>query len=401
MKKKKIFIFALHVLMITQTYFFLPLIPIYAKEFGITQFLIGQIIFFYNLPSGFTKIYIGFLIDKIGSKNVLILSNVIFIIGLIFYFFPGGFFILCTAQFLTGTSRAAFMASTAFYFSEMDTKERGKNLGIRTAGIGMGFFIGPILGGFVSDLWGYYTLFVILLISFLFNAFLLKNLPEIKFAKKKKSLKSEKNSSFFEDTKILLKNPEYLIVILSGFTISAIMILTDNYLPLYLNEISLSMRAVGFILSVKGLSQIIFGSIMGSLSDKYGRMVFVYGGVIIPALSIMIIPFLTNFYFLVLAVFLISIGFTVLNPILNALAAETVNQERRGFSIGIWQSSVSFATTIFALLFGYMYSILNLKFIFISASLFLLLCLIGVIVLRYKFVLGGNTKLQEVNSYDQ
>ncbi|RCW78683.1 putative MFS family arabinose efflux permease [Halanaerobium sp. DL-01] len=393
MKKKKIFIFALHVLMITQTYFFLPLIPIYAKEFGITQFLIGQIIFFYNLPSGFTKIYIGFLIDKIGSKNVLILSNIIFIIGVIFYFFPGSFFILCTAQFLTGISRAAFMASTAFYFSEMDAEERGKNLGIRTAGIGMGFFIGPVLGGLASDLWGYYALFIILLISFLLNAFLLKNLPEIKLVGQQKSLKPEKNSSFIEDTKILLKNPEYLIVILSGFTISAIMILTDNYLPLYLNEISLSMRAVGFILSVKGLSQIIFGGIMGSLSDKYGRMVFVYGGVIIPAVSIMLLPFLTNFYLLILFVFLISIGFTVLNPILNALAAETVKPEKRGFSIGIWQSSVSFATTIFALLFGYMYSVLNLKFIFILASSFLLLCLIGVIILRYKFALGRNSKI--------
>ncbi|MGM0602508.1 MAG: MFS transporter [Bacillota bacterium] len=401
MKKKKIFIFALHVLMITQTYFFLPLIPIYAKEFGITQFLIGQIIFFYNLPSGFTKIYIGFLIDKIGSKNVLILSNVIFMIGLIFYFFPGSFFILCTAQFLTGTSRAAFMASTAFYFSEMDADERGKNLGIRTAGIGMGFFIGPILGGFASDLWGYYTLFIILLLSFVLNAFLLKNLPELIIKKENKKIIKKQKNSFIEDTKILLKNPEYLIVILSGFTISAIMILTDNYLPLYLNEINLSMKAVGFILSVKGLSQIIFGGIMGSLSDRYGRMIFVYGGVVIPALSIMTLPFLKNFYLLVMAVFLISIGFTVLNPILNALAAETVSPERRGFSIGIWQSSVSFATTTFALLFGYMYSILDLKYIFILASLFLLFCLIGVIVLRYKFVLTKNTKLQEVNSYDR
>ncbi|CCU78926.1 major facilitator superfamily MFS_1 [Halanaerobium saccharolyticum subsp. saccharolyticum DSM 6643] len=399
MKKRKIFIFTLHVLMTTQTYFFLPLIPIYAKEFGITQFLIGQIIFFYNLPSGFTKIYIGFLIDKIGSKNVLIFSNLIFIIGLIFYFFPRNFFILCTAQFLTGTSRAAFMASTAFYFSEMDADERGKNLGIRTAGIGMGFFIGPILGGFVSDLWGYYSLFIILLMSFFLNALLLKNLPNIEV--KKKKTKPAEDNNFIDETKLLLKNPEYLIVILSGFTISSIMILTDNYLPLYLNEISLSLKAVGFILSVKGLSQIIFGSIMGSLSDKYGRMIFVYGGITIPALSIMLLPFLTNFYFLVLNVFLISLGFTVLNPILNALAAETVSPERRGFSIGIWQSSVSFATTTFALLFGYMYSAFKLNYIFVVSSLFLLLCLIGVIFLRYKFVLSGKTKLKEVNSYDQ
>lgn len=395
MKKKKLLILAIHILMLTQTYFFLPLIPIYAKRFGIAQFLIGQIIFFYNLPMGFTKIYIGYLIDKIGSKNILILSNIIFIFGLVFYLFPENFIMLSIGQFLTGTCRAAFMAATSFYFSEMDENSRGKNLGIRTAGIGMGFFIGPILGSIASDLWGYYAIFYILFVSFILNFIIIFNLPALK----KKIKKPEKNLDFISESGELLKNLHFLTVILSGFTISVIMVITDNYLPLYLDEIKLSIRAAGIILSIKGVSQIIFGPIMGSLSDKYGRNIFVYLGISMPAVSILLIPFLQNFWVLITAVFFVSLGFTVLNPILNALAAEATDFSKRGFSIGIWQSSVSFATTIFALVFGYVYSYFNLTYIFIVSSVFLFISLISVYYVNKKIFASNKAtkKLKEVS----
>jgi len=298
---------------------------------------------------------------------------------LFFYFFPGNFAMLAVGQFLTGTSRAAFMAATSFYFSEMDENSRGKNLGIRTAGIGVGFFIGPLLGGIVSDQWGYLSLFYILFLTFIFNVIILINLPTIRIKPKIKA----KKLNFFSEAKLLLGNLNFLVVILSGFTISIIMVITDNYLPLYLDDINLSIKAAGLILSIKGVSQIIFGPIMGTLSDRYGRKIFVYAGIILPSFSILLLPYLKNFFLLIIAVFLISLGFTVLNPILNALAAEATDFTKRGFSIGLWQSSVSFATTIFALMFGYIYSYFNLKYIFVFSSIFLVFCLGCIYLINY------------------
>ena len=183
MKRKRLIIIV-HIMMITQTYFFLPLIPVYAKQFGVAQYLIGQLIFFYNLPMGFLKIYIGYLIDKIGSKKILLVINILFVIGILFYFNPSSFYMLAIGQFISGISRASFMAATSFYFSEMDEDKRGRNLGIRTAGTGIGFFVGPLIGGFISDYFGYYYIFYILIITLILTFLIILKLPPIKVKRK-------------------------------------------------------------------------------------------------------------------------------------------------------------------------------------------------------------------------
>src|SRR5512136_651293 len=153
----------------------LPLLPYYAEKFGATPAVIGLLTASYAAASLVGAPFLGRLSDRLGRRLILLLS----IAGTFV-----GFLLLAFAEPI-GHSLASLAASTAInvfvlgvlflsrsvdgltggnitvaqaYISDItDEKNRAKGLGLIGAAFGLGFIIGPAVGGLLSGS-GHYSI---------------------------------------------------------------------------------------------------------------------------------------------------------------------------------------------------------------------------------------------------
>ena len=97
---------------------------------------------------------LGNLSDKYGRRPVLLFSLFGFGIDYLFLAFAPSIGWLFAGRIIAGITGASFTTATA-YIADISTPEkRAQNFGIVGAAFGMGFIIGPMLGGILGDYFG-------------------------------------------------------------------------------------------------------------------------------------------------------------------------------------------------------------------------------------------------------
>ena len=130
--------------------------------YAITQFLFAPVI--------------GNLSDKYGRRPVLLCSLIGFGIDYLFLALAPSYGWLFIGRIIAGITGASFTTATA-YIADVSTAEtRAKNFGMIGAAFGLGFIIGPALGGFLAG-WGirapFYAAAVLCLLNTLYGYFVL------------------------------------------------------------------------------------------------------------------------------------------------------------------------------------------------------------------------------------
>ena len=149
------------------------LIPI-IEEFHLTYAQAGILAtaFFYaytcmQLPAG----HLG---DRFGRKIVLLLCSIGWTLMSLLTGFARSFHSLFLFRFLTGIAEGAYMSNDrpiiAAYTPE---RKRGFGQGISFVGLGTGMFIGISLSGWISDHWGWRSVFILYAIPSGLAAFLI------------------------------------------------------------------------------------------------------------------------------------------------------------------------------------------------------------------------------------
>jgi DHA1 family tetracycline resistance protein-like MFS transporter len=93
---------------------------------------------------------IGNLSDKFGRRPVLLASLLGFSIDYLFLAFAPTIWWLFLGRIIAGITGASFTTATAYIADISNEENRAQNFGIVGAAFGMGFIIGPALGGFLG-----------------------------------------------------------------------------------------------------------------------------------------------------------------------------------------------------------------------------------------------------------
>lgn len=120
---------------------------------------------------------IGNLSDRFGRRPILLISVLGLGLDYIFMFFAPDIWWLVLGRALSGMFGASFTTAAA-YIADISTNEnRAQNFGMIGAAFGIGFVIGPAIGGLVAT-WGLRAPFAIAaclsLVNFLYGFFILK-----------------------------------------------------------------------------------------------------------------------------------------------------------------------------------------------------------------------------------
>ena len=119
---------------------------------------------------------LGNLSDRYGRRPVLLVSMFAMAVDYLIMAVSWNLAILFVGRTLAGVSGATFSAASAYIADVSSKEDRAKNFGLVGAGFGIGFVLGPMIGGFLGE-YGprapFYAAAALSFVNFLFGCFVL------------------------------------------------------------------------------------------------------------------------------------------------------------------------------------------------------------------------------------
>ncbi|PEF21250.1 MFS transporter [Bacillus pseudomycoides] len=268
----------------------IPVLPEIITNLGVPSHHLGMLLSSYSLISFLTSPFLGKISDRIGRRPVLLIG----ILGYSISFFLTGIVIdnlvgLYISRGLNGLfAGALYTAATASIVDMTTETERNRYIGMLGACIGMGFIIGPAIGGMLSH-FGNAVPFQIasnlLIILFLYTFFTFKE-----------SLNNTEEKDAENSFKKFVRLPAASIGLLFiTFTISmALAGLESTYQLFGKKAFDITPFQVGIIFLASGLvDAFIQGGLIRYIRNGDEKRYIIIGQVI-SATGLFLIPFITN-----------------------------------------------------------------------------------------------------------
>ncbi|HEY4937246.1 MAG TPA: TCR/Tet family MFS transporter [Puia sp.] len=136
----------------------------------------GLLLFVYAFMQFVCAPILGNLSDQYGRRPVLLFSLFGFGVDYIFLGFAPSFGWLFLGRTISGITGASFTTASAYIADISNEETRAKNFGLVGAAFGLGFIIGPAIGGLLTG-WGirapFYAAAILTLLNWLYGYFVL------------------------------------------------------------------------------------------------------------------------------------------------------------------------------------------------------------------------------------
>lgn len=289
---------------------------------------------------------VGALSDKYGRRPVLLGSLFGFGIDYLFLAFAPSLGWLYLGRVIAGVMGASFTTAGA-YIADISTPEkRAQNFGMIGAAFGLGFIIGPLMGGLLADFGTRTPFFVcagITLLNWLFGFFIL---PE--------SLKKENRRAFdwkrANPVGTLLSLQRYpvisgLILSLAFIYVSAHAVQT-NWAYFVKAKFDWSAAQIGWSLAVVGIAfAVIQGGLIRIIIPKLGQERSVYLGIGLYALGFLLYGIAPEAWMIYPIIIIYCLG-SIAGPALQGIMSSAIPPNEQGELQGGFTSLMSLAAII-------------------------------------------------------
>lgn len=150
-------------------------------------------------------------------------------------------------------------------------------------------------------------------------------------------------------------------------------------LPSYLEIFGVGGQVLGFLIASFAFAQFLLSPVAGDLSDRYGRKIFIIGGLFVYGVSQILFGLATHVWILFIARFLSGVGAAFIMPPIMAYVADITTVEERGKGMGMIGAAISLGFMIGPGLGGFLANV-DLHFPFFLAGIIALIASIFSII---------------------
>lgn len=338
----------------------LPLLPYYAQTFGANPFMTGLLVAIYAAAQMISAPLWGRLSDRIGRRPVLLIAIGATTAGFLLLASAQSLLVLFLARLIDGLGGGSISVAQAYITDSTDTKNRARGLGLVGAAFGLGFIIGPAVGGLLSR-WGYSVPALVAAgLAFINFILVLFWLPESLTRERRANMATSSRRAPFTIKALFeaLQRPFVGPLLHTRFFYALAFATFQGVFSLYsLYRFGLTSQYIGYILAYVGvLSAVTQGVLVGQLVKRFSDRQLLFGGMIAMTVGMVGWAIAPNVPTLLLAMLPLAVAGGTLNTVLQAALSKTVAPMEVGGILGISASLESFtrvlAPTIGGLLIG-------------------------------------------------
>lgn len=293
---------------------------------------------------------IGNLSDRFGRRPVLLISLAVMAADYVVMAVAGSIWLLLIGRVVGGITAATHSTASAFMADILPRDKRGQGFGLISAAFGMGFVLGPAIGGWLGDFGTrapFYAAAALAALNFAFGYFIL---PETLPPDKRRAFKWRRANPFGA-----LMNLRHLPGQMRLIIVTFLYSLSFNVYPAvwaYFTQAQFQWdtRMVGLSLTVYGLSlAVVQGGLIRLVLTRLGERRTVILGFGFAILSYIWLTVLTNGW-VVLALIPVSAFAAMATPALQALMSRDTPDDAQGELQGVLSSVNALAMILSPLL---------------------------------------------------
>lgn len=294
----------------------IPVLPFYAENLGASAFELGLLMAVYSLMQFLFAPMWGRISDRVGRKPIILTG----IFGLAVSFFlmalSSTLWMLFVARIIGGLLSSANMPTVNAYVADITSEEdRGKGMGIIGAAVGLGFILGPAIGGIFSKTSLSLPFFIAGISSFI--TFLL-----VLFVLKESLSEEERGSQDREKITLRthLTGPISILYFLQLFVSLSLAGLEATFAYFVADRAGLGTVELGYLFMIMGFAgALVQGGLVGTLTKRLGEAFVIQLGIIISAIGFGLILLINDFVTSAIFLTIFGIGNGFIRPSVSSL----------------------------------------------------------------------------------
>lgn len=326
-----------------------PVLPFYAEHLGISPSLVIFLFGIYSLGQLFGAPLWGALSDRTGRRPILLATLAANAIANLALAFAGDPWTLAASRLVSGLAAGNISIAYAYVADVTPDAERPKALGMLGAAFGLGFILGPALGGILGgDNPATANISRVALSAAAMSALAffatLARLKESHGPEHRAIAKAQPRGLQWG----LLSRPALRqLLAMTLIVVGAVSMLQGTFSLWSAEALGVSPRNLGFVFALIGvLAVTVQGGLIGRLTARFGPERLTRAGTLLVAVSLVFIPFSPNVWVALVPMGLYGIGSALFSPSVSNLVTRTAGPSERGAVLGLFQGVSSLGRVV-------------------------------------------------------
>lgn len=344
----------------------IPLLPFYGEHFQASPAVVGLLMAVYSATQFVSAPFWGRLSDRIGRRPVLLATLGGTVVAYVWLGFAESLWMLFAARAVGGLMAGNIGTAFAYVADVTTPQNRAKGMGLIGAAFGLGFILGPALGGILA---GADPATADFRSPALAAAAMSAAAFGIALATLKESLSPETRRRLAEQPPATrrrmflaaLGRRDLAVALGLAFVATFVFAGMESTFAMWSRrQFGWGPEQNGYIFAFVGLlSAAIQAGLVGMLARRFGEGRMVAAGALLLAGGLLAIPLSTGLAHLLAAMAVAGIGFSLISPALNSLVSLNVGETERGGVMGVTRSVTTLARVAGPAFAGALFSFLG------------------------------------------
>ena len=308
-----------------------PILGRYAERFGASGLTVGFLFASFSLAQLLCAPLLGRLSDRIGRKPVIVISLIGTAVGSFITGAAGVLWLLFAGRIVDGASGGSLSVAQAAVADLAPEAERPRLIGLLGAAFGVGFVLGPAIGG-LAALGGPHVPFYVAGVLASVNAVAaIVRLPETH-----RPGVGARRRGLTSPTSPILRH----LAVIGFITVVAFTAFEATFSLFGDRRFGLTEASTAAVFFGIGLVLVaIQGGAYGRLVDRFGTQRLFAGGLTMLIAGLAVTAVAKVWPVLIVALLLLSVGQACASPSITSLVTQHAPPERRGEALGFQQSA--------------------------------------------------------------
>lgn len=343
------------------------------EKYNVSTSMAGLVSGVFVIGALIGRLAAGRYIQTIGSKKILLMGIILFIITASFYFISVDFSLFFMIRFFHGLAYGFASTATGTIVAQIiSPAQKGEGIGYYSLSSILSTAIGPFLGILFTQLdEGFQYIFIlnlILAINCLILYFFVSDPPLIHSANNEKHKKVAFKISNFIELRAL---PISLIAMIFGIIYSTIM----SFSSYYVENIGFVKEGSLFFL-IYAVVVIITRPITGKIMDAKGSNVIIYPSLILFAIGMLFYSQAQYGFMIIIAALFVGLGYGNFNSIAQTIAIKVTPHHRLSLATSTYFIFFDLGLGIGPYIFGYLIPFVGYRGVFFIAFVIILLTIV-------------------------